>query len=164
MARNESDREDLYEELRLAVPRWEFLPAGVSVPVVAGIRDDGRLLVYLTPDRTFQFDSNNRLLRAFENGTLYRTQGNTLARLQRNRTESTSGFIRHDLDADELRHFLEAVQQSLQKLLKDLESPGSKFLRSTETDPITGHQLKERLFGCAVNLPLLAPAYRTKRK
>ncbi|HWL10235.1 MAG TPA: hypothetical protein VNQ76_17655 [Planctomicrobium sp.] len=164
MARQESDREDLYEELHLVVPRWEFLPDAGETPVVAGIREDGRFLLYMTPDQVFQFDAENRLLRAFDHGDRYRTQGSTLARLRHQRTETTSELLRYDLSPVELERFFQSLRESLQWLIVCLEGGRARFLRSTDQKTDQQSLLQERLSGCLKTMPELAPAYRTRRK
>jgi len=164
MARHSSDREDLYAELHLASPRWEIRLPSAPTTTVAGIRSDGRLLLSLTPDLVYQFDAQNRLLRAYRDGVLFRTQGKTLARLRRSRTETTSELLRHDLTEQELETFLKSLTESLEELQQQLTDPGTHLLRSTETGSEPLKILATRLAGCLQTEEKLAPSYHTRRK
>jgi len=115
MAREESDREDLMREATALVRRAELSYAGLADenPVIAGFRRDGRLAVYFGPDPVYQFDEKRRLRRAYAEGFLYRTQGETLARLSRNRTRAQTELIRYDLNPDELKTFLDSAKTRL---------------------------------------------------
>ncbi|WP_437193143.1 hypothetical protein [Planctomicrobium sp. SH527] len=163
MARNESDREDLYEELGRFELRWELMLDGRTESCVAGIRSDGRFALYVTPDQVYQFDANALLIRAYSNGDLYRTQGSTLARLKRQRTERESHLLRHDLTPDELKVFLEELASTLDDLMRGLKSDRTRILRTTITiEPLTG-PLADKIERCRTQLPRIAPAYKTRR-
>src|SRR5690606_13058939 len=75
---------------------------GRTEPIVAGFRRDVSLSVYIGADPGFHFDPEGRLKRAYVDGKLYRTQGDTLAELTRERTETETILRRRDLDAVEL--------------------------------------------------------------
>lgn len=105
MARNESDREDLLKEATGLVPRIELSTPTEAEPVLVGIRANGSLSVYFGADPMVQFDSRGLLRRACVDSFLYRTQGSTLARLERQRTPEETILRRHDLtdpERDEL--------------------------------------------------------------
>ena len=77
-----------------------------ELPVVTcGLRRDKCLSIYIGQDPFFQFDSENRLRRALENGLLYRSNGTSLTVLKRERTQSRTTLIRHDLTVAELESF-----------------------------------------------------------
>lgn len=142
MARNESDREDLLAELRTAVPRWELAVPFQAEPVVAGIRSEGRLSIYFSPDRCYHFDGHGALRRSFVDGALYRSAGTTLSRLIRSRTDTHTYLDRHDLTADELTAFLGTMRQQLAQLQAALESGEASVLRAV---PEEGDSLRELL-------------------
>ena len=123
MARHESDREDLMREATALVRRAELICPGETEPVIAGFRRDGRLALYFGPDPVFQFDPQHRLRRAYVAGFLYRTQGETLARLNRHRTQDQTLLVRHDLAPAELDTFRTAAKTSSRKIAKSL-GPG----------------------------------------
>ncbi len=122
MARQESDREDLMREAVALVRRAELAYPGRSDqdPIVAGFRKDGRLAVYFGADPVFQFDDRQRLRRAYAAGFLYRTQGETLARLFRHRTPLETQLLRHDLAPAELTAFKQTAKNHLTELLQAL--------------------------------------------
>ena len=121
MARRESDREDLFEEFRSAVAKWELSVPGFDEHVVCGIRKDGRVSIYFGPDPVYHFDAENRLLRAYCDGFLYRTQGTTLAQLKRRRSETETSLIRHDLDVLQLQTFTGQCREKLSHLLATIQ-------------------------------------------
>jgi len=165
MAREESDREDLMREATALVRRAEldFPERDDQETVIVGFRRDGRLAVYFGPDPVYQFDEFHRLRRAYAGGFLYRTQGETLARLTRKRTETETQLIRRDLDADELAGFRQTAKSRLSPLEKAI---AGKTVRVVSQVPAEGDLLGD--LGQALrtildqNLPL-APAFPGKR-
>ena len=85
MAREESDREDMLREAVALTRRAEVQFRENEEPVFLGFKRDGGLSIYLTVDRVYQFNASGELRRAYRDGFLYRTQGDTLAELQRDR-------------------------------------------------------------------------------
>lgn len=162
MARLESDREDLIAEARALVQRAEFEVPEHPAGVVAGYRRDGALSIYFGADPCFHFDDQLRLRRAFVAGLLYRTQGHTLARLQRTRTGDSVELLRHDLDPAEREEWC----TKLTERLRELQSWLQREARCVREVP-PGAALASRLMGSLEQLlqaPIeLAPAIRGKR-
>jgi hypothetical protein len=127
MARTKTDREDLMTDAVAFVRRIEFTVPAQESRVVCGIRRDGAFSIYAGQDSVFHFDRNCRLRRAFRNGRLYRTQGDTLAELTRERGESTT-LVRNDLSPTLLAEFLRDMRQTLQALRAAL-ADGSAVVR-----------------------------------
>ncbi len=159
MARQEADRDDLFAELRSAVCRWELQVPGRDCPVVAGIRPAGRLSIYFHPDCVYHYDGGGRLQRAYVSGFLYRTQGGTLARLMRERSEQETRLVRHDLSPEELRAFLAEMQAALERLQEGLLPGAVGILRSDGADARSLHALQQRVRECLDALPRLAPPF-----
>ena len=110
MARQESVKEDLIRDATALVERAELMCDGHPERITIGFFRDGRMAVYFDQDPFYQFDTEGRLRRAFEDGFLYRSQGLTLARLKRRRTSDeppaeTTILERLDLDQQLLRSF-----------------------------------------------------------
>lgn len=118
MAQTESDREDLMREAVALVRRAELSYPGrpSDGPVTLGFRRDGSLAIYFGADPVYQFDQKYRLRRAYVAGHLYRSQGQTLARLTRERSPKETVLVRLDLDAEELEAFLKAARNQLTEL------------------------------------------------
>lgn len=121
MALNESDREDLMAEATALRRRIALQVPGFDDEVIAGFRDAGQLSIFFGSDPVYQFDENGLLRRAFVEGSLYRSQGTTLARLTRERTETTSSLIRHDLNGAEIVAFLATMFETLRTLQHAIE-------------------------------------------
>lgn len=134
MARHESDREDLIREATALHPRVEWQVEGEAGIVFAGLKRTGGLSLYFDQDPVYQFDDKGRLRRAFVDGLLYRSEGQTLARLRRERTETSTSLVRYDLSADELRNFLLQMRQRLESLSQQLESNRVTTLRAVPDD------------------------------
>lgn len=117
MASHESDREDLLNEATALVRRAELTGPNDPEPVVIGFRRDGSLSVYFGADPVYHFDPEGRLKRAYVSGRLYRTQGDTLAELTRERSPSQTTLHRRDLSSLELRHLLTEIIDRITKLL-----------------------------------------------
>lgn len=159
MARNESDREDLIHEAAGLPDRAEWNVPSQSEPVITGIKRNGSLCLYLGADPVYQFDPEGRLRRAFVDGFLYRTQGSTLARIHRERTETESTLVRHDLDAEELDVFLQTMRATLRTLRDELADGEASLLRSVEKAPVAGLPDFSQLIDEALEtMPTLAPA------
>lgn len=86
-------------------PRVAFSIPGFSDEIVAGRRSDGRWSVYFGGDPVYHFDADGRLRRAFLDGQLYRTEGQTLSRLTRQESSTETVLLRHDLTESELTGF-----------------------------------------------------------
>lgn len=162
MARHEADREDLIAEATALVPRMELGVPEEFQPVVAGIRNGG-LSLYFGGDPVYHFDDQHRLRRAFVDGCLFRTQGTTLARLTRVRTESATELIRHDLSPEELEDFRQRMLQRLGNLAARLERSECRVLRQVPEDSDAVAQLALQLRGIRDSAPELAPAIRGRR-
>src|SRR5690606_34667698 len=127
-----------------------------------GYRRDGALSIYFGADPCYHFDRDLRLRRAFVDGALYRTQGHTLARLQRSRTGQTVELIRHDLTDAERDAFCGNVVERLKRLDTALMTSA----HCVQEVP-AGAGLQERLIESLEQLhsrPIsLAPAIRGRR-
>lgn len=128
MARVEHDREDLLREATALRERAALVVLGFAEPVTCGFRssaadqsaEPSNWSVYFGADPVYHFDSGGRLRRAFADGFLYRSQGTTLARLDRVRTVRETILSRHDLSAEECAEFLTRMQDVLRKLANAL--------------------------------------------
>jgi hypothetical protein len=129
MARHEVDREDLMTDATALRQRIELVMDGESEPIVAGVKSNGYVSVYFGADPAYHFDAAGGLRRAFVEGLLYRSQGNTLARLSRTRTAQTVDLARHDLEPAELEHFLASMETRLGHLQAALERGAVKITR-----------------------------------
>lgn len=120
MARHEEVRADLLAEITGLVPRLEFQVPGEDEPVVVGRKGNGHWSFYFGQDMACHFNIDGQLRRAFLAGVLYRSQGQTLAQLIRERTQTTSSLVRTDLSDSQsaeivgrlhghLRNFADAI-------------------------------------------------------
>jgi hypothetical protein len=121
MAHQETDREDLMQEATGLFRRVEWQVRFIADPVVAGFKKSGACSVYFGAEPVLQFDPSGCLRRAFFEGFLFRTQGTTLARLQRNRTSEETQLVRHDLDDSELATFRVQACSWLRMLLQAID-------------------------------------------
>lgn len=165
MARQETDREDLFAEALALVRRAEWCGPGLPAPLLLGERENGWFTVYIGHDCYYQFDAEDRLRRAYAAPALYRTQGATLARLDRDRTSDVTVLQRRDLGPTELAEFRTELLRTLQAVLQMLQQPGSVPRRSAgeppEAAPALLHRL-ERILNPPGNA-WLAPAIRGRR-
>lgn len=161
MARTESDREDLIAEATALVRRAEIATAGFAGPVVVGFRRDGGLSVYFGADPAYHFDPDGRLKRAYRNGLLYRTQGETLAELNRERTPAETVLRRRDLSGEELRAFLDDMADRLSALLAAIEDGRAAVVRQVpDGDETFVADVADRLRRADAGL---APRFKGKR-
>lgn len=164
MARQESDREDLFAELSSFMPRWELQHVSGAGEVVLGERKDGRLAIYFGPDPGFHFDDQNRLLRSYWKGVLYRTQGETLARLIRQRSDTETTLLRTDLTPEEVGEFRRQLVKRLQTFQQELEHQEWRKLRDVGGSPERWDGVLVRIDSIIRNGGAFAPPYATRRK
>ncbi len=128
MARTESDKEDLIADATALVERAEFCHAGRSSTqndwqvLTVGFRDNGSLSLYFDQDPFYQFDANGLLRRGWESGYLYRSEGDTLAKLDRQRSGSRTTLERSDLTQAELTDFRQRMRNRVSNAFRMLES------------------------------------------
>ena len=95
-----------------------------------GFNKIGWLFVYPGGDSMYRFDEQGRLRRAFVDGYLYRTEGRTLAMMERQRArehggskpDSESVLLRRDLSPNELEQFRIRVHRELDELTAGLRN------------------------------------------
>lgn len=168
MARVEHDRDDLLREATALRERAALVVPGFTEPVICGFRDSTAeqsakpfsWSVYFGANPVYHFDSAGRLRRAFADGFLYRSQGITLARLNRIRTNRETVLSRHDLSAAECEVFLTRMQDSLRKMANAL----SENTVTVQAQVPADHDLRPKLLvmlRAVVNEPpRLAPQLR----
>lgn len=161
MARQQADREDLFAELRTCPCRVEWLGSESGEIVTAGIRRDGAASIYFGGEPCYHFDSHGRVRRALVDGALYRTQGTTLARLQRIRTPRETVLERVDLEPDELTEWLQQMQQRIARLLEGVRTGVVRPQRALPTVDEATARIGQAL-AAASAAPRLAPAIRTR--
>ena len=125
MARNESDREDMMAEAVSLVRRVEVRSDLFSDSIIAGFNLQGWMFLYIGSDPMYRFDEQGRLRRAFVDGRLYRTQGQTLAVMDRRRVFESgepveTTLVRQDLSADELEAFRVRMHSNLKQVSESL--------------------------------------------
>lgn len=164
MARVEADREDLLKEAVALVRRMEFQPIDSEESIIVGFRQAGWLSVYFGPDRMYQFDDAGRLRRSYINGLLYRTQGTTLAQLQRQRSDTETALVRHDLDANALAEFRKQAVEKIRWLEGLLRADDFMVARRIPADDAKLTQDVLAFLEIVLNSPeFLAPPIRGKR-
>ncbi|WP_339683752.1 hypothetical protein [Gimesia maris] len=166
MALHEQDREDLMREATALFPRAEFQVEQVNERLFWGQKKNGHFSFYFGSDPVYQFDQNAFLRRAFINGTLYRTQGNTLARLTRVHNSTESVLQRYDLTETELATCLQAMTQHFQELeLVWLDPQKIQMIQSLAdcSDLELQHQIYKQIRLVLQHSERLAPRIRGKR-
>jgi hypothetical protein len=165
MARHESDREDLFAEATAYDRRAEFIVGDSDQPILFGEKADGAWSLYLSLDPVFHFDAIGRLKRAFVDGRLYRTQGDTLAELTRERSDQVTVLRRRDLPEIERDRFLALLRIRLTALLTASEGGEVRVLRAEPADSDLLFRLVTviRKSLAAADAAFLAPRFRGKR-
>ncbi|MEZ6056096.1 MAG: hypothetical protein R3C01_05260 [Planctomycetaceae bacterium] len=141
MATDEQDREDLMKEATALTRRGEWLVPDELETVIAGFRRDDSLSLYFGPDPVYQFDPAGRLRRAFVDGHLFRSEGTTLAQLDRRRVDGRSELIRVDLSSVELTRFLETMTHRLDRFLNSLTQKTATLQQSHPANTTTGETI-----------------------
>ncbi len=131
--RVEADREDLMAEAANLRERIELRVPSSEVPVTIGCNDQGHWSFYFGADPMYRFDAEGRLRRAVKGGKLFRTQGSTLAELERVRRDNETQLQRRDLSLLELEVFLQEAQSHLSQLYTAYSSDRCQTLREIGT-------------------------------
>lgn len=163
MARMEAEREDLMREASALRRRGEWLVPGFSEPVTAGFRDGGGCSVYLGQDPCYHFDAGGALRRAYADAKLYRTQGTTLAELDRIRSEHGTVLQRRDLNTDEVNEFLQRLRNHLSQLHAALDSGEAVLQRQVPDDVHLSQELARWLARLLAAELTLAPPIKARR-
>lgn len=162
MARTESHREDLMREATALRIRGEFRVPRWDDPVIAGCRDNGCWSIYFGPDPCYHFNERGELRRAFVNDRLYRTQGGTLAELQRVRSDDATYLMRQDLEATRLEAFLNDMRQRLHVLLAALQDGTADCMQTVPEDTDVTGALTRFLIDVTDAPIALAPAIKAR--
>jgi hypothetical protein len=136
VARHEADREDLFAEAVTLSRRWEGTLPACSVPVFGGFKTSGDFSFYFGPDRVYHFDDEGRLRRAYVAGFLYRSHGDVLSRLRRERTTTETALLRSELTADESSAFREEMTANLAELRQAFDKRTAVTLRRFPDDDL----------------------------
>ena len=163
MTRQESDREDLIREATALRRRAEWNVPGEPENVIAGFRADGSPSIYFGPDPVYHFDEAGRLRRAFVEEQLFRTQGDTLARLTRTRTDSATELRRSDLVKNDLNQFLTKMKERLTRFQQSLSQKQFTLVRKIPDDDEIVPDLLIRLEQILCAKQPLAPRFSGKR-
>ncbi len=175
MARHESEKEDLIAEAIALVDRAEYsrtLQENAVADdelvecqlVTAGFRENGSFSIYFGQDPFYQFDADYALRRAYEGGFLFRSQGNTLAKLKRERSDQQTTLIRNDLNSTELNEFFDRMVEQLISFQNCLRDGTAKLLRSVTKLPQIDRSIAGFLDNVLKNEAPLLSAPINKRK
>jgi len=161
MARQESDRDDLFAELAALSPRVELRVGDSADAVCAGRREStGGWSVFFGPDRVYHFDASGRLRRAYVEGFLYRSEGSTLSRLQRERSAARTTLLRQDLQPEELQTFFTEMRFWLGNLVAQIKSGQLRVVRQTPEHEDVLSEIATAFERPLTADPPLAPAIR----
>ncbi|HVJ68686.1 MAG TPA: hypothetical protein VM510_11910, partial [Caulifigura sp.] len=129
--------------------------------VCAGRREStGGWSLYLTPDRVYHFDAEGRLRRAYVEGFLYRSEGETLSRLRRERSAAETSLLRADLEPEELTAFLAVMRAQIEAFVTAIDGNRVQTLRASSGAESVLVQLKVALELALRSRSPLAPALR----
>ncbi len=151
MARIEEDREDLMRDATALVRRMEIQIDGQEELIFIGYKRSGYLSIYLSQDLVYHFDDSCQLRRAFIKPFLYRSEGESLTRLARARTESTSELHSAKLSDEELVQFQLEMQNYIRTLQGALSEGRFKVIKQI---PDEGDLPKELLSSLNIILSL----------
>lgn len=165
MTRHESDREDLIKEATAYVRRAEFSLKSTGAIVFVGIRRDDVLAIYYDQDPMYQFDVEGRIRRALVDGVLFRGQGESLSRLQRQRSAQETVLTRSDLSRAELTTFLTAMDRVIQMVLDEIDDGSICVLRAVPANANVEFlvEIRERLAAVLKVSPRVSPPINVTR-
>ena len=162
--RHESDREDIMREATAMRRRASFTVAGLPGPIVAGFRSNDFFSVFFDQNPVYQFDNVGRLRRAYRDGLLFRTQGTTLAQLNRVRTPERTELQRTDLTPEQLPEFLAEMHAFLNRFQIALAEDSAQLHEQVPIDTDLVPDVMIALRTIAEQTEPLAPALPTRRQ
>lgn len=162
MAVSEADREDLIREAVALPERAELRVPGFVQLITIGFRVTSAMSVFVGQDPVYQFDPDGRLRRAYVAGLLYRSEHNTLARLQRIRTESQTQLLRHDLDAAELESFHQTMTEVFAAIVAPLKSRVVQVVRAVPPEAVLLPKIEAAFEAIRLADPWLSPQIRRR--
>jgi hypothetical protein len=134
MARHEQDREDLLTEATALVERLELRVPQQAEPLVLGVRRDGCLSVYFTPNDAYHFNTRHELRRAYQGGALLKAERGRLISLTRQRTPNAMELLPQALSDAEQAQLLTDFQRQLAELGEALNRSEGEVLRHVPAD------------------------------
>lgn len=123
MARDTSDREDLLRDATALVARIELAPPGAAEAdhVVVGFRAEGAVSFFFGSEPVYQFNTADRLRRAYGDDRLVKAVRGRLVSLRRVPGEGEVQLLRSELSDDEQAALLARMQGQLRELAAGLE-------------------------------------------
>jgi hypothetical protein len=120
MAREEEDREDILREATALVDRIELRCPWCDEPLVAGFRREGALSLFVGQDEVYQFTARGALRRAYWQGKLVKAERGRLVQLTRQRSDTQTLLVRHELSPSEQDAQLQRLTTRLERLRDSL--------------------------------------------
>jgi len=145
MARNPEEREELLREARALVVRAEMDVDGFDEPVVVGFRRSGAASFYFGQDAVYQFNAANELRRAYLDGTMYKTEGRQLVRLNPTRTSESLELVSHQLTPAETSEFLSTAAAPIRALHDAIEENRYRMIGQVPADQDVAGQIRDWL-------------------
>lgn len=143
MARNESDREDLFREATALRRRLEL--RWKDTEILIGTRAGNRLSLFWGPDFSLGFNADHELRRAFENGVLYRAQsGRHWVRLKRSRESGGAELVASILSNEETEELLRGWCHRLAALVRAWQQGECERLRAHPAEEEAAVELELR--------------------
>ncbi len=136
MARDETDREDLFREATALVERIELAPVGerAGEHVVAGFRAGGAVSIFLGADPVYQFNAAGELRRAYCDGRMIKASRGRLVSLCRERLANETQLLSRELSDGEQCDFLARMGERLRALAAGLDAGGYKVVDQVPAD------------------------------
>lgn len=133
-------------EATALVERCELrTPALPGFEVVVGFRRNGALSIYFGADLVVQFDPQGRIRRAYWHGDLLKAESGQLVRLQKERTQTESLLLRHELEAGEQQSILSEIEAKLRLLGGDLSAGAHHLVGQVPADTDVVSRLRSAL-------------------
>lgn len=131
MARQEADREDLFNEARALSERIELKLPATADSIVAGFRSTGALSVYFGADPAYHFNGQRELRRAYAGGRLIKADGRALVVMKRQRGEHEVVLRSRRMAPMELQAFLTDLESRFDGLAEVLASQAYRVVAQT---------------------------------
>lgn len=136
MARQESEREDIFREATALEIRAECRLPGGDSDMTIGFRRNGAASFYFNADWVWHFDPAGLIRRGYDHGTLIKAEQGRLVLLDRQRFPDRVDLVRREATYDEAANRLAQLAQAMSDLATGLRRRQLQVARATPSELI----------------------------
>ncbi|MDA0658178.1 MAG: hypothetical protein O2931_11545 [Planctomycetota bacterium] len=129
MARDESDRDDVFQEATALVIRAECRLPGVQSEITIGFRRTGAASFYFHPDWVWHFDPQGSIRRGYDHGILLKAEQGRLVMLKRERFPDHVDLVSREATSEESANRMAQLSHDMEHLAKGVRGRQLQIVR-----------------------------------